>query len=109
MALEDQQIRSVLEKVLSTETTITDESVIKLRRIMEKFIRVVARLGFERCLINTQDRCIDSDCIKQAIEILGFEDISSILNAYDLQNAHAGNKRPLNTLTVALSIKKPAT
>ena len=76
MALEDQQIRSVLEKVLSTETTITDESVIKLRRIMEKFIRVVARLGFERCLINTQDRCIDSDCIKQAIEILALRKIN---------------------------------
>lgn len=88
-----EQLRNVLPNVLADDSVLSDDGLLYLQQCLEKFMRIAVRMSVERAITNGPQRRVECKDMIDAIEIMGFEDISVLLRKIDFTNMLKGSNK----------------
>ncbi len=89
------QLRNILVNVLADDSVLSDDALLYLQQCLEKFMRVAVRMSVERAITNGPQRRVEYKDMIDAIEIMGFEDISILLRKIDFNGMLKGSNKSM--------------
>ena len=87
--------QNILVNVLADDSVLSDDALLYLQQCLEKFMRVAVRMSVERAITNGPQRRVEYKDMIDAIEIMGFEDISILLRKIDFNGMLKGSNKSM--------------